>query len=85
MDLAAKVAADFERDNPEILDGLKDRAKIQKAQMDELRAKGSALSHQFTSFHLWISVLEGIGHPQADRVAREMRAVRKKVEGVLNG
>lgn len=85
MDLAAKVAADFKRDNPDILDGAKDWARIQQTQRDELKAKGNALSHIFTSLPLLISVLEGIGNPKADRVARDMRAIRKKVGVTLYG
>ena len=85
MDLAAKVAADWQKDNSEILTSLKDRGAAEKAQLNELRAKGKALSHHLTSFHVWISILEGVGLPKTDRVAREMRAVLKKTEGVLYG
>jgi len=83
MNLVEKVAADmagsdFWRDMSE---NMKENATHQREQITEMQAKGHAVSHLWHCFALWIPRLEKTD----PRTAREMRDVRKKLEGLLHG
>ena len=80
VDLAAKVAADWQRDNSEVVAAIEHQQK----RVGQFVTTKKLLTYVRGMFEFWIPLLEK-DPPQPERVAREMRDFIKEIRGLLNG
>ena len=84
MDLAARVAEDWQRDNAEAIESIKANIAAQENFLDTSRDVKKLLNYCRCMMDFWVPILEK-DPPQPERVAREMRDFIKEIRELLNG
>jgi hypothetical protein len=83
MNLAEKVAADWQRENAGAIAAIESNIAMQKDFLAKSRDVKKLLNYCRCMMDFWVPILEK-NPPQPERVAREMRAFIKEIRELLN-
>jgi hypothetical protein len=84
MNLAEKVAIDWQRKNAGAIEAIEANMEMQKNFLDKSRNVKKLLNYCRCMMDFWVPILEK-DPPQPERVAREMRDFIKEIRELLNG